>query len=74
MYDQLFSPLGKEWCNYFKYLMYFSFLFVILAVLAVGYDLMQKKRKFGFDSYVLAITQAVLGYFVNRLMYSICVN
>ena len=54
--------------------MYFSFLFVILAVLAVGYDLMQKKRKFGFDSYVLAITQAVLGYFVNRLMYSICVN
>ena len=74
LYNQLFSPLGKEWCAYFLYLMYFSFAALVLTVLASVYDMLQKKSKFTTSHYVFSIINAGVMYFVNRLMYSICVN
>ena len=74
LYNQLFSPLGKEWCAYFLYLMYFSFAALVITVLASIYDILQKKPKFGVSQYLFSIINAGVMYFVNRLMYSICVN
>lgn len=74
LYNQLFSPLGKEWCAYFLYLMYFSFFALIMTVLASIYDMLQKKPHFGLPHYLFSIMNAGVIYFVNRLMYSICVN
>jgi hypothetical protein len=74
LYNQFFSPLGKEWCAYFLYLMYFSFAALVMTVLASIYDILQKKPKFGVSQYLFSIINAGVMYFVNRLMYSICVN
>lgn len=74
LYNQLFSPLGKEWCSYFLYLMYFSFVALVMTVLASVYDILQKRPKFNASHYVFSIMNAGVMYFVNRLMYSICVN
>ena len=45
LYNQLFSPLGKEWCAYFLYLMYFSFAALVLTILASVFDMLQKNEK-----------------------------
>ena len=74
LYNQFFSPLGKEWCAYFLYLMYFSFAALVMTVLASIYDMLQKKSKFSTSQYLFSIINAGVMYFVNRLMYSICVN
>ena len=74
LYNQLFSPLGKEWCAYFLYLMYFSFITFILVILASIYDMLQKRPKFRMPHYLFSIMNAGVMYFINRLMYSICVN
>ena len=74
LYNQLFSPLGKEWCAYFLYLMYFSLAALVMTVLASIYDILQKKPKFGVSQYLFSIINSGVMYFVNRLMYSICVN
>ena len=74
LYNHLFSPLGKEWCSYFLYLMYFSFITLVITALASIYDLLQKKQRFTTSQYVFSIMNAGVMYFVNRLMYSICVN
>lgn len=74
LYNQFFSPLGKEWCAYFLYLMYFSFAGLVMTILACGYNMLQKKPKFTATQCVFSIMNAGVMYFVNRLMYSICVN
>ena len=44
LYAQLFSPLGKEYCDYFKYLMIISFIMLIGTILGCLYDAFSKER------------------------------
>ena len=74
LYTTLFSPLGKEYCDYFKYLMIISFIMLIGTILGCLYDAFSKKPLFGMQQYLFSILNSGVIYFVNRLMFSICVN
>lgn len=71
-----FSPLGKEWCLYYFFILVFVFLaylFVILASLIHLFNL----KKITFTSVFMAllpiVTYAIM-YFQSRIIYSMCLG
>lgn len=74
--NMFFSPLGKEWCLYYFFILVFvflAFLFVILGCLMNLFNL----KKINFSSVFMAllpmVTYAIL-YFQSRLIYSMCLG
>ncbi len=72
-----FGPLSKQYCLYFYFLsVIFGVLFVFLSFgLLASVIKNYKKMDFimGFH-FILALINAFLVYFVNRLLYSMCVR
>jgi uncharacterized membrane protein YvlD (DUF360 family) len=70
--DNLFSPLGKEYCVYFYWLTVIAFIFLLLALYNSLMALL--KGKFKVFYFVMSLIGPVLLYFNNRLLYSMCLN
>lgn len=70
--DNLFSPLGKEYCVYFYWLSVIAFIFLLLVL----YNSLRLllKGKFNVLYFVISLFGPGLMYFNNRLLYSICLN
>lgn len=77
MLDILFGPLGKDYCLYFYVLSAMSFsLFLLYIVYIIMYVIMYSKKidiPFLVHS-LFMILYSLLAYFVNRLLYTMCVN
>jgi hypothetical protein len=73
----LFTPLDKKYCVYFYYISVISFCFFIFIFLTATWCLVFETKKinliFCMNSVSLMIS-TFLAYFVNRLMYSMCVK
>ena len=72
-FNQLFGPLGKEYCMYFYFMSVFGFLTFIATIISMLYLLLKNK----LDSYsminsITLLISTLLSYFVNRLMYTMC--
>ena len=68
----LFSPYGREFCNYFYFLMIFAFIFMIVAA---GQSIfLIFKGKIGIGAAIMNIIGPFIMYFTNRLTYSICIG
>lgn len=76
LYNTLFSPISKEYCLYFELLMYLAFFGVIVTVIGVIAHAFfsKKKKKESILTYLLAIFQSGLYYFLMRLLYSMCIR
>ena len=70
--DNLFSPLGKEYCVYFYWLTVIAFIFLLLALYNSLMALL--KGKFKVFNFVMSLIGPGLIYFNNRLLYSMCLN
>ena len=71
-----FSPLGKQYCNYFYYVSIISFIMLVIAVLSLVFTLVLSKSK---DKMLLmhsipAFISLLISYFTNRLLYSMCLG
>ena len=76
-FKDLFTPLDKKYCNYFYYLSVITYCFFIFLVLFFVWSLVFHYKK--MDLYICLNTISIiistfLAYFVNRLLYSICVK
>jgi hypothetical protein len=76
-FKDLFTPLDKKYCNYFYYLSVITYFVFIFMVLSLIYGLVFHSKK--IDLYIRlnsisVIISTFLMYFVNRLMYSMCVK
>ncbi len=69
----LFTPLGKEYCDWFYILSVFFFVLFVVAIFTVVATVYMKKEMTGTNAFLL-LTQPLLLYFINRLYYSMCVN
>ena len=73
IFNTLFGPLNKEYCNYFYFLSIFGFIslaILLLTSLVVG---ISKRKGLGFYIQTLAIGVGyAVFYFHNRLLYSMC--
>lgn len=72
----LFSPLGKEWCLYYFFILVFVFIVSLIAAITSLIEVFNLKKK-TFSSVIitlLPILTYVILYFQSRLIYSICVG
>lgn len=74
-YQNFFSPLSKQWCDYFLYLAIFAFIVLMYIVISALYTLLTDKSKNKGDmlyTMFLAGLPVLITYFQNRLLYSMC--
>jgi len=76
-FKDLFTPLDKKYCNYFYYMSVITYCVFIFMVLFFAWCLVFKSKK--IDIYICLNTISIiissfLAYFVNRLMYSMCIR
>lgn len=67
-----FSPMGRQYCDYFYFLTVFAFIFFLFAIYDVITSLFIGKTNI-FRA-LLTLIFPFLIYFNNRLLYSMCVN
>ncbi len=75
--NKLFGPLGKEYCVYFYLLTILFFLSFVISIIFTVLKIVKNPKivnmKFLFSSSVL-IMYTLIPYYVNRLMYTMCIN
>lgn len=71
--DQLLTPLGKEYCLYFYYMMVISLIILVINILSIVSCIVKTKGKNLFRDMMMIIPGFLL-YFQSRLFYSMCVN
>lgn len=71
-----FSPLGKQYCWYFYLLALFALILILLKAINIVYSIFSKKGKdsASYASDFILLISLLLSYFVNRLLYSMCVG
>ena len=71
--NNLFGPLGRQYCLYFYYLSMIGFIFLVLAMVTTLYIGITKRK--GGEFYMKMILVS-LGYFFfylqNRILFSMC--
>ena len=70
--DQLFGPLDVTYCNYFYVISVFGFVAFFMAALNLVFKLVNKKKMGAME--LSMCVQGGLMYFLNRLLYSMCVR
>ena len=68
----IFSPLGREYCDYFYWLTVLAFIFLLIA-LYKGL-LILFRGKFNILNFSISLIAPFLLYFQNRLLYSMCLQ
>ena len=68
--NNLFAPLGREYCAYFYWLTVLAFLLFFIALVDTGMRIMTGKAK--LLNGIIALLAPFLIYFNNRLLYSMC--
>ena len=73
--NQLFGPLGKEYCVWFYFLSVWFFIgliFLLVSGIALGIQ-----RKSGLEYYLVLVISSIsylAFYFQNRLLHSMCIG
>jgi len=74
--SSFFTPLGKDYCVYFYFIAIIALITIVVKIINMLYHLFSKK---GLDGYVImsdliVLITLILSYFVNHLLYSMCVG
>ena len=75
--DRYFGPLPREYCVYFYFLSaFFAFFFAVTLVSVVVLLLTQRSKinNMFIANSIFALLNLFLGYFVNRLLNTMCVR
>lgn len=73
--DVLFGPLGSQFCLYFYVLAVIAFVMMSLVILGFLMSLFSKKTDFKLILSTLMVAGSyALAYFVNRLLYTMCLK
>ena len=75
--DNLFGPLGKEWCVYFYILSVVAYVAFILAVFGLGGYLVARYNKLNSNhvfNLVVIIVNTFFVYIGQRLMHTMCIR
>jgi hypothetical protein len=73
----LFSPLNKDWCNYFLFISMIMYVIFIFAIFTEAVFIFKHYKTLNFRTIMhgfLMLINAFLAYMVNRLLYSMCVK
>lgn len=71
--DSLVGPINSNWCYYFYFLALLSLLVSVSFGLRLLASLFMKKVKFSIFNVHMLIHFFII-YFVNRIMFNICIR
>jgi len=77
LWNTLFSPLGKEYCNYYLILCAIAALALGVTIVVEFMNLVRNYRKMNMHKIVRGLTvilNVFLAYLSTRIMYSVCVK
>jgi len=74
MFDELFGPLSGQYCAYYYYLAVICYIIAIISALGALIAGVQAKSLTRTLELLWMTVPAFLAYFVNRLLYSMCVK
>ncbi len=72
--QSVFSPLGKQYCDYFFYLTVINVILLMYIIFSAIYIFLFDKKKETIFQVILVSLPTLVGYFTNRLLYSMCVG
>ena len=75
--NSYFGPLGRDYCLYFLFMSMFFFVMIILGIIGIIGALVSKGKKIDtlfLVHSIMLLLNAVLAYFVNRLLNTMCMN
>lgn len=78
--NDYFGPLGKEYCAYFYFLSVFFFFMYVITLIGVFIFIFKNYKNRGkvnlpfFINSIMMLINLLLGYFINRLLNTMCVN
>jgi len=74
-FSNIMAPLSKPYCDYYYYLGIIGFVLLIYSIIVCVFDIFTVKDKSMVIKYCfINIVSAFFMYFINRLLYSMCVN
>ena len=71
--NSLMAPLDSEYCHYFYFLGLFALVLAMFHLLNLGYNMISKNKKPNYHC-ILHVLHLAIVYFVNRLLYNMCIN
>jgi len=75
--NNYFGPLSKKYCIYFYYLSIFFFVMYVISLISFTVFIVKHYNKVNLAyivNFVMILINTLLGYFVNRLLHSMCMN
>ena len=72
-----FGPLSRDYCLYFYFMAIFFFVMIILGVIGTISAIVSRPKKMDMTFIVHAVMlmfNALLAYYVNRLLNTMCMN
>ena len=75
--NNYFGPLSKKYCIYFYYLSIFFFVMYVISLVSFFVFIVKHYNKVNLAyiiNFVMILINTLLGYFVNRLLHSMCMN
>lgn len=72
--NSFFAPLDGSYCDYFYYLSVINFILLLYILFAALYIYFLEKKKDSLFHILLVSLPTFVGYFTNRLLYSMCVG
>ena len=75
--NTFFGPLTKKWCNYFYAWTILFFCAFIGALASIVINLIINFKQINMKvilSWAIILLNTLLAYFVNRMLYSMCVG
>ena len=75
--NNYFGPLNKKYCVYFYYLSIFFFVMYVISLVSFTVFIVKHYNKVNLAyivNFVMILINTLLGYFVNRLLHSMCMN
>jgi len=69
-----FAPLGRIYCDYFFWLSVINFIVLLYILFSLLFAFFFDKKKEGLLQIFLISLPTFIGYFTNRLLYSMCVG
>lgn len=71
-FNDMLSPLGPAYCDYFYYLMVIEFILISFIILRASFVLLTSSKKDSVSPLMYSLPGFILSYFTHRLLYSMC--
>jgi hypothetical protein len=73
LFDRIVGPMSSDACVYFYVVALLSFFLLVLSLLGLVFKLVKSPKSFHWVSLVVPLNAGLM-YFVNRVLYNMCVG